>query len=419
VLGVLEAAGMAFDHLWVMGLSDEAWPMQPRANPLIPLRLQQRAGVPNASPAGALAAAERLTAEWLSSAGEVVLSYPRREGDRDLAASPLIAGVAAGRPDAPEYPTWRDAIHRGATVERFADAHAPALAPDRRIRGGAALLKNQAACPFRAFARHRLGAAGVESPHHGLDARERGTLVHRMLAAVWGELKTRRALAALTDEALAARLRRAADEAVAGEQRRRPATLAGRFAGIEKARLVRLARAWLALERARDDFTVLRVEDQRTVRVGPLTLDLRLDRVDEPDGGGRIVIDYKTGQPSLAAIVQPRPDEPQLPLYVVGAEPDATAAAFAQVSADGMRFVGLARAAGILPGVRTPGEIGVQPGWAEQLAFWRAQLDALAGEFAAGHAAVDPKHRPQTCRECDLHAFCRIHERGARERRED
>ncbi len=419
VLGVLEAAGAAFDHAWVMGLSDEAWPLQPRANPFIPLRLQSRAEVPGASPASALARAQRLTAEWLTGAAEVVLSHPRREGDRDLAPSPLIAHVNEGRPDAPEYGTWRDAIHRTATLECLGDAQAPAFAADQPTRGGASLIKNQAACPFRAFARHRLGAEGVESPHHGLDARERGMLVHRMLAAVWRGLGTKRMLTALTEAELEARLASAAEEAIADERRRRPATLSGRFGDIEKARLVRLARAWLDHERARDDFTVLQVEDRRTVRVGPLTLDLRLDRVDETEGGARIVIDYKTGQTSLAAIVQPRPDEPQLPLYVVGAEPDAVAAAFAQVSADGMKFVGLGREANVLPGVRTPGEIGAQPGWAEQVAFWRVELDRLAGEFAAGQAAVDPKRRPQTCRECDLHPLCRIHDRGAWEPGED
>lgn len=418
VLGVLEAAGMAFDHLWVMGLSDEAWPPQPRANPFIPLRLQRRAEVPGASPASALTRARRLTDEWLSGAAEVVLSHARHEADRDLAASPLIADVAEGRPDTPEYATWRDAIHRAAKLERLADPRAPAFASDRPTRG-ATLLKNQAACPFRAFARHRLGAEGIESPHNGLDARERGTLVHRMLAATWTALKTRQALVALTEAELEAVLAQAADEAMAQERHRRPATLAGRFADIEKARLVRLARAWLDHERVRDDFTVLRVEDRRTVGVGPLQLDLRLDRVDETDGGARIVIDYKTGQASLASILQPRPDEPQLPLYVIGAEPDASAAAFAQVSADGMKFVGLAREAGVLPGVKTPAEVGAQPGWAEQLACWRAELHRLAGEFASGHAAVDPKRRPETCRECDLQPFCRIHDRGALQPSED
>jgi probable DNA repair protein len=414
VLGVLEAAGMVFDHLWVMGLSDEAWPMRARANPFVALALQRRAAVPNATPAAALELARRRTSEWLTGAAEVVLSHPRREGDRELAPSPLVAHIPEGAPDAPEFPTWRAAIHRAAKGERLADARAPALAAGAPARGGAGLLKDQAACPFRAFARHRLGAEGVVAPHAGLDARERGTLLHRMLAAVWRGLGTKRALDALAASELEARLSAAAEEALAAERRRRPTTLAGRFADLERARLVRLASAWLDVERARDGFTALQVEVRRAVAIGPLVLELRLDRVDETGDGARIVIDYKTGKSGLAEIVGPRPDEPQLPLYVVGAEPDAVAAAFALVAADGMRFVGLARDAAALPGVRTPPDAGAEPTWAAQVAFWRGELERLAGEFASGHAAVDPKRRPQTCRECDLHALCRIHERDAR-----
>jgi hypothetical protein len=53
------------------------------------------------------------------------------------------------------------------------------------------------------------------------------------------------------------------------------------------------------------------------------------------------------------------------------------------------------------------------------VAFWRAAVERLAGEFASGHAAVDPKSRLKTCRECDLHALCRIYERDARPAGED
>ena len=185
VLGLIEAAGMSFDHLWVMGLSDEAWPTPAHLNPFIPVGVQRAAGVPNASPAAALARARELTAEWLGCAGEVVLSYPRREGERDLAPSPLIASVGEADVMLPEYPTWRDAIHRAAEIERIHDCQAPPLPPTEAAHGGAALIKDQAACAFRAFAAHRLRAEGVGAPHTGLDAIERGTLVHRVLASVW------------------------------------------------------------------------------------------------------------------------------------------------------------------------------------------------------------------------------------------
>ena len=108
VLGALEAAGTTFDHLWVGGLSDETWPPAPQPNPFLPLRLQRAAGVPNATPASALAFAQRLTAGWLAGGSEVVLSHPLREQDRDLAPSPLIEAIAAAELALPEYGNWRD-----------------------------------------------------------------------------------------------------------------------------------------------------------------------------------------------------------------------------------------------------------------------------------------------------------------------
>jgi len=415
VLGVLEAAGTAFDHLWVMGLSDEVWPMQARPNPFIALPLQRAARIPNASPAATLEFARRLTAQWLTGAGEVVLSHPQREADRDLLVSPLIGDITAGELALPEYATWRHAIQRSAKLEYIADAQAPVLAAGAAARGGASLIKDQAACPFRSFARHRLGARVLEAPHTGLDLRERGTLVHNVLAAVWRELKTKQALDATGESALEGLLAAAADEAIALERRRRPATLEGRFAAIEKARLVRLARDWLDHERRRGEFTVLAVEDQRAVEIGPLKLNLRLDRVDETGAGERVVIDYKSGNVALAEMCGPRPDEPQAALYLTAAEPDAAAAAFAQVRAGEMKFVGLARAEDLLPGVKTPQKAdprsGAAKSWDEQVASWRVTLDRIARAFTAGGAAVDPKRGPLTCRECDLQSFCRIAER--------
>jgi probable DNA repair protein len=369
--------------------------------------------VPNATAASALAFAQRLTAGWLAGGGEVVLSHPLREQDRDLAPSPLIEAIAAGELGLPEYGSWRAAIHASARIERVGDAAAPPLRADGPIPGGASLLKDQAACPFRAFAVRRLAARAIDAPHAGLDAMERGTLVHRVLEAVWRKLGSKRALDELAAGDLETLVARAADEAIAAQRARRPTTLRGRFAAIERNRLVGLARAWLEVERARDDFTVL-PEDERRIVVGALALDVRLDRVDETAAGERIVIDYKTSIAVLTSILRPRPEEPQLPLYATAAEPGAAAAAFAQIRPGDMKFVGLAQEEGLLPRVTTPERSkarDVQTDWPAQVAFWRGEVERLAHEFAAGRADVAPRNGPATCRQCDVQPFCRIHER--------
>jgi probable DNA repair protein len=413
VLGELEATGMQFDHLWVMGLSDDAWPRAPRPNPFLPVELQRAAGLPQGSAAGMLELARRLTDEWLSCAGEVVLSYPQREEDREFEPSPLILAVPERALALPDYASYRDAVHRRRAVEHSGDAKAPRLR-ETAVRGGASVLRDQSACPFRALALHRLGAKGLEAPHAGLDAMERGTLVHRTLAQVWAQLKSRDALDAMPPADLEALLAQAAEDAVARIRRERPTVLAGRFAAIEKRRLAQRAREWLEAERLRGGFTVLATEDKRRIETGGLLLETRLDRVDQTDDGRRIVIDYKTGKASPGDMLGERPDEPQLPLYLTGAEPDAAAAVFAQVRAGDMKFAGLARDPDLLPGVRTlpDGKLRqAEASWAQQVGAWRAAIARIAAGFAAGAAEVDPKRYPHTCRLCDVKPFCRIYER--------
>lgn len=416
ILGMLEAAGLEFDCLWVMGLSDEAWPPGPHPNPFLPLELQRAAKLPQGSAADSLELARRLTAEWLSCADEVVLSYPRSEGDRELTASPLLAGMAERGLALPAYAGYRDALHRARRIERIDDRRAPPFDRAAAVGGGAAVIRDQAACPFRAAALHRLGAQRLETPHTGLDALERGTLVHRVLAQAWLELKTKHALDTIGAAELERLLAHAAEEAVARIKRDRPTTLAGRFAEIEKRRLVRLARAWLDAERQRGSFAVVATEDKRRIEIGGLAFNARLDRVDEVEGGRRIVIDYKTSAPAVGAWLGARPDEPQLPLYLVAAEPAAAAVAFAQVRAGDMRFAALARDGDLLPGMGAFAESRYRDrhgSWEEVVAAWRAELTRIAAGFADGAAEVDPKNYPHTCRHCDVTPLCRIHERLA------
>ena len=420
VLGVLESAGLAFDHLWVMGLTDEAWPLAARPNPFIPVRLQRAAGVPEAAAESSLALDRRITAGWLGAACEVVASHARMKGDSELAPSPLIAALPLARLEElaiGSFPTWRDAIHRArGALERIVDEAGPRLAAPSQS-GGTTVFRDQAACPFRAFARHRLGSKPLEIPQPGLAARERGTLLHAMLAAVWSELGDKGRLDSTPPEALAAILGRAADEAIGRVARDRPQALSGRFAREERDRLVALAGAWLDFERGRGDFAVVATERKQPLAFGGLTVNARLDRLDRLAAGGHAVIDYKTGRAGVGQWLGPRPDEPQLPMYALGGGEDVAVLAFARVKVGEHAFMGIARAEGLLPGATLVSEsrtAAAEPyrDWTELVSGWRAELARLGEGVAAGDARLDPKSGSRTCEGCDQHALCRIAERA-------
>src|ERR1700694_1596498 len=118
-------------------------------------------------------------------------------------------------------------------------------------RGGPRVPADQAACPFRAFVRWRLDAAALETPASGLDASQRGQLLHALMKHLWLSLKSSSSLKENLDPAIDA-----AAAAAVKELR-----LEGRFAELERARLARLAREWLEVEKARAPFEVLYTEE--------------------------------------------------------------------------------------------------------------------------------------------------------------
>ena len=422
VLGILESAGLAFDHLWVCGLSDDAWPMAPRPNPLVPAALQRQAGVPHADAALSLALDRRITAGWLQAAGEVVMSHARSQDDAEAAASPLVAHLpladAASLAIAP-HPLLHQAMLGAGRLERLSDARASALEPGTQ-GGGTGLFKDQAACPFRAFAKRRLDSRELAAPQPGLDRRDRGTLLHEMMRGTWERLGSRARLVSLEPGALDVLLGESADEAIGKLRCRRAEVLTERFAALERVRLAATTREWLDFEATRRDFEVVRKEEKKPVTFGGVTVNTRIDRVDQLlADGGLAVLDYKTGDASVGAWLGARTDDPQLPMYALASGEDVRAIAFARVRPGDPQFCGLAVAEGLLPKVRpidknrSQGAKGFTD-WAQLKAHWQREIDALGREFREGDARVSPKNRKIACEQCEQHAFCRVAEKSPR-----
>lgn len=422
ILGVLEAVGVDFSHLWLSGLHHEAWPEPARPNPFLPVQLQRELGMPRAGPEQQLDWARRWTERMLASAEHVVVSHPLTRGDEPLRASALIAGLPpaeAAAIAASPVPLDRLQVHAHApTLEALEDAFAPAVESRGLVRGGVSVFKDQAACPFRAFAVHRLGAADVAAPDSSLDPRVRGNLIHRLLELIWQALGGQSRLLAITGEARADLIRASVARVLGDEARQRPHTLRGRLLAVEQQRLEALADAWLAIEAARAPFEV-EAEHSRSASIAGLPMTIRPDRVDRLAGGELLLIDYKTGRCDPKDWFGERPDEPQLPVYAVAIDDvgNATVAglAFGVLRPGELGYRGLGGIADLAPGVDAIASSklhGVRdaPNWDAHKALWRSRLAGLAQAHLQGDARVDPKTRGVTCRHCGLQPLCRINE---------
>lgn len=419
VLGLLETSGLTFDHLWVLGMSDATWPAGPRPAAFIPTRLQREYGLPHASAAVELRFARRVTERLLASAAQVIVSSPGSEGDEELRPSPLVAQL----PEAAE-PVVAVQDHRSQlqaeyarAAESYGDALAPAIQGGEQIRGGAYLLGAQSACPFKAFGTFRLGAEALEEPALGPDALERGSVMHSVLHGVWSELKDHAGLMARDITARRQLVSGCVAAAIAARAEVLPEVYTPRVAELERERLTRRVMAWLEVEARRPPFRVVESETEHRLKIGPLTLLTRIDRIDALADGGRLILDYKTGRVDLKSWLEDRPDDPQLPLYAVGERLDLAAVSYACLKPGETGLVGLAARAGMPEGVGVYAERRSKPSdapdWESLLGYWEKNLARLATGYAGGDARVDPK-RPQTCEYCHLSILCRIHElRGA------
>jgi len=457
ILGPLESAGSRFDALWFLRASDLAWPARSTPNPLLPWLLQHELAMPGADPAHDTAHAQRITQRIAASATTVVFSYAQQSGEGQQRPSPVVAslsktGIAkTGLAEAgltldlltAEEIAPAEPAPTPIALEAFADEQPIPPPPDRVIEGGASVLAAQAACPFRAFAERRLFASALDSPSLGLDASQRGSLIHAVLDDFWGIVETQTALRLYTDEERDGILTHCIDAALARHSPTSGWTRA--YLGVERDRLLKLLGPWLDFEaEERSPFVVLAREQKLSdVSIGPLRLSVRVDRIDralipphlddesgngETDEGdsepGEIILDYKTGPASVADWLGPRPDAPQLPLYAVvraagnmndagnpndaennDVAPNLTAIAFASVRlGKDLGLNGYESHEGVLP---KPAKLKTAS-LAEQIEKWRATLTDLAQSFHSGDARADPKQFPQTCKGCKQNLFCRL-----------
>jgi probable DNA repair protein len=408
IMGPLEAAGSRFDAIWFLGVSDLEWPVRSSSNALLPWPLQRDLGIPGGNLSVDEVRALRITDRIASSAAEIVFSYAIESSKGKQRASPLLNSFHLERVPVAQFigvPEERTPV----VLEEFSDGAIASL-PDRKMPGGAEILKLQAACGFRAFAERRLGAEELREIELGMDAAERGSIVHRTLEHFWKKIGSQAVLKAMPrrerETSLAESIEYGLRRAVAASK----TAWEEAYVDLQRARLWALLDPWLDLELQRSPFTVkFSEEDAKDVSIGPLRLDLRIDRIDVTDEG-EIILDYKTGGAKAAQWQGERPDEPQLPLYAVltaAAEPEIPLidVAFAQIRAGKeMAYESFnTKISGIKKSEKRRGL-----SFEEQLVEWRRVLENLAVDFHNGDARVDPKNYPMTCNHCAQRVLCRL-----------
>lgn len=413
VLGLLEAAGLPFDALWLTGLDHQTWPAAPKPNPFIPKRLQREKNMPHATSERELLYCQYLMNQFLQKSPLVYFSYAKIKEDSERELSGLIKSYDTMTIDELRLAPLHRPVFTRTETELCHDIKAPPVT-DLKLNGGVTIIKLQAQCPFKAFAECRLDAKPLPEPEPGLSAKERGILLHSALESFWQKTQSHQSLITLSESELKAQI----DEAIilAFNSTKLPYAKTSHYMQLEKQRLHTLLTEWLALEKQRPPFHVLTHEKSVSLPLAALTIAARIDRIDTLDNGDKIIIDYKTGkQHKPAGWFHERPDDPQLPLYTLVDPTQTKALTFAKLIAGQCEFSGVSDTNIDIKGIYALDKLrqeNKQATWDDQLAAWQSQFIALASQYANGDARVEPKHPQQSCEHCELPSFCRINEQG-------
>lgn len=388
VLGLLDAAGSSFPAMWIMGLTDQAFPSIAAANPFIPPTLQQAYTLPATDLAHIEATARRRLQRFQHACPELILSYAQHSGDQRNRPSPLITHFPRYTPSTSSLP------RQLATCETLLQPTKIPLTPRECIPRGSHLLSEQAHCPFRAFARYRLRALPSDLEENRYASKARGIALHQALENVWRQLRSQKQLLSLKETDLDALLS-ASLAPLDSLLKNLPSALHA----LEKNRLKQLLLAALAQDKKRPDFSVYALEAACTLPLGPMTFHIKIDRIDQLNAETHWVIDYKTHFPSPLPWQQDTPRHPQLLLYALHS-PRHRAILFHALQKGRAQLKGVGENATKAPFLET------SPDWDAQRTQWHAYLTQLAMAFSQGECAPRPQ-QPSICQACEFRRLCR------------
>jgi ATP-dependent helicase/nuclease subunit B len=416
VLGWLEMRGLDFDRVFCLGMNSGAFPGSARPLPL--LSRWERERVLGGTQESQDQFARELFDTLLGTAPHLTLTRPALENQEPQVGTPFFLGDWEPRrmplPSQP-HPAWVRVPPVQAALTQPEGGLGPCdlqgiLALNLPEELHVTQVGRALGCPLRFVLEDLLALKELPEIESGLDPRERGDKLHKVLARFVE-------LAGYTlppgDEAEA--LLRDAARQVLGDAVADVHWQAEWRRWFGDADTPGLLPAWLALERERLDqgwrWLGVELTFRGLARPGWLfTLRGRLDRLDfHPEQGELIIWDYKTGNIPSAAQVFDHKEEFQLPGYLCALREGHVKIDLTDIAGMGAGFICLKSSReGHL---RHQDFAGKKDLWAELLAAWEEDVRRLGEILRTGNFRPAPRPAPRrgndgACRFCKLELIC-------------
>ncbi|NEN75826.1 hypothetical protein F9B74_05740 [Pelistega sp. NLN82] len=407
IVGLYEIEGGQWDSVWVLGLTDNTLPQVPSPNPYLPIRSQRHAKITHATPEGEMQWATQLFKAILSSAAEVVLSYPAHQQDEILRPSSFLLGK--NLPAIDVLPPLDNKVSIPVAFEEIRDTRG--LPKEGYITGGYSILEKQSKNPLWAYATLRLHLKQLLNyPEIELNALLQGNFLHSVMEKFYQKLSNQEQL--MDNDLVQSTL-----DAVITEVSQKMLS----FLSSTRLKELFIQRSRAILQQKIDEdrdnrypFTVEAVEKKYTVNYKNVAFTFKVDRIDSVDHQQKVLIDYKTGRlKSLNTYIEDWVERPrllnlQLPLYATLLND------IPSVQVAGITFLGLNRQShyeGLWQSEQykhqKSASILSQEEWAQVSSEWRQKLHHLMDEIAQGEAINQYIHEEDIAY-CDIKPFLRL-----------
>jgi ATP-dependent helicase/nuclease subunit B len=313
IWGLLEARLMAADRIVLGGLNESTWPPEARTDAFLNRAMRAELGL--SSPERRIGQSAHDFAQGLGAPEVIIVRALSVEGtpmvaSRFLRRLDAFVGEAEAKAMRRRGRTYLDLAMALDEAERMPMAERPNPKPDVALQPLSLSLTEIGTLvrdPYAIYARHVLRLQPLEPLETGVDARDRGQIIHQALAAF-----IKGTQAAWPEDPLA-ELRRLGQEGFAPYAHIESVSafwwpvfekVAAWFVDWEQGRRSGVAASALEVSGA----MTIPLADGATFR-----LRGRADRIDQMADGGLTILDYKTGNPPSAKQVKPG-YEPQLTL---------------------------------------------------------------------------------------------------------
>jgi len=334
ILSLVESKGLAFDRVWVVGTHGRALPQSLVDLPFLdPDELRE---VEGGTAEKQWEAGQHNLSSLLSGAPTVTFSRAAsRDEDFPYLPCPLIPDGPSKEDSHATIDLWKEPPEEWLRARWLREGLKGLQSVSESVEGKPSenvnfslpsslrvtQLESLLLCPFRFFAESLLALEPLEEPKIGIDPRERGEVIHRILREFTRGLATA-APDWPNDKSKALEFLEKTVDNILGDRLQDP------FWQVERVRLLGsdespgLLKAWLDVEQKRA-FEGWRFEaaeepfEGLVIAKTGIALKGRLDRVDIHPEKGRALWDYKTGNPPPKTEVITDMVWPQLPAYLL------------------------------------------------------------------------------------------------------